>query len=121
MILHKKVHLFYSTFFNFALNKKNKMSTKVKKSNYGIWTEMSKEVNKAFGDNSGRTVSRRTTHGFKKTLKLSDHNISDENAEHIVHGAMISSAVLLANKNKGAKITGLVIFVGLIGLYHAGK
>lgn len=97
------------------------MKSEVQKVNYGIWTEVSKEINASLGDKSGRTVSRRTTHGFKNALNLSNNEITDENAEHLMHCAMISSAALLVNKNNGAKIAGLIILAGLVGLYQAGK
>ncbi len=87
--------------------------------NYGILTDMSKSLNVLLGDSSGRTVSRRTTHGFMKAFDIRD--MRDNNAEHIVHGAMISSGVLLTSKNKNLKIFGLLLLAGLIALYQIGK
>lgn len=87
--------------------------------NYGALTEVSRELNKILGDKSGKTISRRTTHGFKKLFKLTDMDISDENAEHIVHGIMI--ATIIALNNKGTRVTGMLMLVGLFLFYHAGE
>lgn len=86
--------------------------------NYGAFTDASKSLNKLFGDKSERTVSMRTAHGFKNSFKLS--NMSDETAEDIAHGGMIASAGLLASKNKGAKVAGLLLALGLVASYQNG-
>ena len=86
---------------------------------YGILSDSSKSLNKLFGDKSRKTVSLRTANGFKKTFNLK--NMRDETAEDIVHGGMIVSTGLLLSKNKGAIITGFLLALSLIALYHNGK
>lgn len=87
--------------------------------NYGALTEVSRGLNIALGDKTGRTVSRRTTHGFKNAFKL--HHLNDEDAEDLVHAAMVASGGLMCMKNNGAKAVGLLLLVGLVFCYHAGK
>jgi len=93
---------------------------KIKKEiDYGVLSDVSKELNcNLFGDCSGSTISRRTTKGFKKTFKLDDNDISDQNAEHIVHAAMVGTATCLMSKNKNTAIGGVLLLAGLIFLYH---
>lgn len=95
------------------------MEKRITKSDYGVLTDMSKSLNELFGDSSGRTVSRRTTHGFKQAFNIKE--LSDDNAEHIVHGAMISSGLLLTSKNNNSKIFGLLLLAGLVACYQIGK
>jgi hypothetical protein len=87
--------------------------------NYGVLTDMSKSLNGLLGDKSGRTVSRRTTQGFKKAFNLD--KIDDEDAEDIVHAAMISTGLLLVSKNDNLKIFGALLLAGLFACYHNGK
>lgn len=47
----------------------------------------SEVLNDRLGDESGRSVCLRTTHGFKIMFGLDD--MSDKNAERIVHGVML--------------------------------
>lgn len=84
---------------------------------YGILTEASKGVNNFLGDQTRRTVSRRTSHGFKNAFNL---DISDETAEHIVHGGMVYSAHHLFSEN-GNRANGLLSLLALFALYHIGK
>ena len=86
---------------------------------YGVLTDVSKSLNNILGDSSGRTVSRRTTQGFKSLLNFND--ISDENAEHIVHGSMILTLALISSKDKNSKSWGVIILVLLIIFYWLGK
>lgn len=85
--------------------------------NYGVLTDVSEGLNEFFGDKSGRTVSLRTSHGFKKSFGL---NITDETAEDIMHTGMIFSAYNLFAKN-GNKTAGFLSLIGLIALYQNGK
>jgi hypothetical protein len=78
---------------------------------------MSEGLNKFFGDTSGRTVSLRTSHGFKKTFGL---NISDAMAEDIMHTGMVYSAYNLLSE-KGNKVSGFLSLIALIALYQKGK
>lgn len=84
---------------------------------YGLLTDVSEEVNEFFGDTSGRTVSLRTSHGFKKTFGL---NISDKTAEDLMHAGMIYSARNLFSKN-GNRSAGFLSLIALIALYQNGK
>jgi len=84
---------------------------------YGVLTNMSEELNRFFGDNSGKTVSLRTSHGFKKTFNL---NITDETAEDIVHAGMVFSAYNLFSK-KGNRTSGFLSLIALVALYQNGK
>lgn len=86
---------------------------KTQEIDYGIWSDISKGANcNLFGDCSGSTISRRTTKGFKKSLNLNDSNISDQHAEHIVHGFMI--IVLLSFIGSSIYKSGKVLVLGLI-------
>ncbi len=84
---------------------------------YGVLTDMSEGLNEFFGDTSGRTVSLRTSHGFKKTFGL---NISDETAEDVMHAGMIYSAHNLLSKN-GNRGAGFLSLIALIAFYQNGK
>lgn len=92
---------------------------KKKETNYGILTDASKGWNLILGDESGRTVSRRTAHGFKSAFKLKE--MEDDDAELIVHSAMVASGALLSTKNDGAKAAGLLLLLGLFACYQEGK
>ncbi len=89
-----------------------------KEIDYGILSDISRELNcNLLGDCSGSTISRRTTKGFKKSLNLTNDDISDQNAEHIVHALMIAFVGALVygfrkNKNE-ALIVSLVLFLAL--------
>lgn len=87
--------------------------------NYGILTEISKELNKAVGDHSGRTLSRRTAHGLRKSFDL--RNVSDEEAEAIAHTAMIASGICLSSKDSETKLFGSLLTIALVVLYQNGK
>ncbi len=94
---------------------------KNKEINYGILSDVSKGLNcNLLGDCSGSTISRRTTKGFKKSFDLSDNDISDQNAEHIVHAAMIGTVACLTSKNESQNILGLFLFAGLTYFYSEG-
>jgi hypothetical protein len=93
---------------------------KTKEIDYGILSDISKGANcNLFGDCSDSTISRRTTKGFKKILNLNDKNISDQNAEHIVHAAMIGTAACLFSKSSNKKVTGSFILLGLFICYQS--
>lgn len=92
---------------------------KKKETNYGVLTDVSKGWNIILGDKSGRTVSRRTAHGFKNAFKL--QNMEDDDAELIVHGAMVASGALISAKSDGAKAAGLLLLLGLFACYQEGK
>jgi len=87
---------------------------------YGSLGDLSKALNYGLGDRTGRTVSRRTTQGFKRVMNITDERMHDQNAEHIIHGAMLGTAGLLLSKegNKGLGLLGLAC---LIAFYQAGK
>ncbi|MEM6260901.1 MAG: hypothetical protein AAGI38_00225 [Bacteroidota bacterium] len=86
--------------------------------NYGVLSHVSRELNcNVLGDCSGSTISRRTTKGFKRAFNLTDHTISDQNAEHIVHAAMLGTVVCLFSKNKGAIVIGILLLLALIFFY----
>jgi len=92
---------------------------KKKEIDYGILTDVSKELNcTLFDDCSGSTISRRTTKGFKKVFNLDDDDISDQNAEHIVHAAMLGTAACFTSKKENTTIGGLLLLAGLVFLYH---
>jgi hypothetical protein len=90
-----------------------------KKENYGILTDMSKSLNELLGDYSGITVSRRTTIGFKRSFNIND--LSNDEAEHIVHGAMIWTGFMLNSKNKNTNIFGILLLLALVVFYQSGK
>ena len=90
----------------------------VKKTDYGAFSEASRSLNAFLGDQTGRTVSRRTTHGFISSFDL---DMSENNAEHVVHGAMVASITLLSSKSTGSKIAGGLLALGLAALYQEGQ
>lgn len=85
---------------------------------YGALSDLSKSANYLLGDKSGRSISMRTAHGFKRTFAP---NISDNAAEDIVHVGMIASGRLLCSENDNAKLGGGLLLLLLIANYHAGK
>ncbi|MBI3235847.1 MAG: hypothetical protein HYZ42_17730 [Bacteroidetes bacterium] len=102
------------------MNKKRGTLTIVKKKrDFGALTEISKELNIMFGDQTGRTVSMRTAHGFKDAFNLRD--LDDESSEDLVHGLMTLTPILLSKKNDTANAIGVVLLAGLVGCYLNGK
>ncbi len=99
------------------MNNNNKLPSFKSERNYGPLTDVSKLVNTIFGDKSSRTVSMRTTHGFQNILRL---NISEQDAEDIVHLAMVGSLLLVKSKNKTANTLGILLIAGLFVCYHNG-
>lgn len=87
--------------------------------NFGILTDISKELNQIFGDQSGRTVSMRTTHGFKNAFNL--HAMHDNDAEDLVHGLMVLTPILLKHESDTANAIGVILLSGLVGCYLNGK
>ena len=86
---------------------------------YGVLSDVSKEINcNFFGDCTGSTISRRTTKGFKKVFNLNDNDISDQSAEHIVHGVMIGTVACLTSKKENSTLGGLLLLASLAYLYH---
>lgn len=91
--------------------------------NYGVGTEISKGINEALGDTSGRTVSRRTAHGLKKILDQPE--MHDDVAEDIVHGGIIGALLILltGGQRRSNVMLGLlvILLIGLFICYHLGK
>lgn len=87
--------------------------------NYGVLTDVSKDLNQFFGDNSGRTVSSRTAHGFKNFFNAK--SMDYEAAEFIVHGGMVAATTLLNSKKETEKSNGLMLSLALFLFYQAGK
>lgn len=100
------------------MNNRVLVTTKTKR-DFGALTELSKELNQMFGDKSGRTVSMRTTHGFKDAFNL--QSMHDEDAEDLVHGLMVLTPVLLNQKNDTANAVGVFLLAGLVGCYLNGR
>ena len=92
--------------------------TKTKR-DFGALTDLSKDLNQMFGDKSGRTVSMRTTHGFKDAFNLQE--MHDEDAEDLVHGLMVLTPILLKQKSDTANAIGVFLLAGLVGCYLNGK
>ena len=91
------------------------------KRNFGGLTDLSKDINHALGDRSGKSVSVRTAHGFKRAFNLSDNDMHDNTAEDIVHAGMLASGALLSAKSDGAKVGGLFLLLALFACYHNGR
>jgi len=90
-----------------------------KKRDFGTLTDISRDLNQMFGDESGRTVSVRTTHGFKDAFNLK--TMHDEDAEDLIHGLMALTPILLSRKSDTANAVGILLLAGLIGCYLNGK
>ncbi|HTA81463.1 MAG TPA: hypothetical protein VK783_00885 [Bacteroidia bacterium] len=99
----------------------NKVTIIKPERNYGALTEASKSLNRALGDRTGRTVSIRTAHGFKRAFNLSDYDMDDNTAEDIVHGGMTVATALISSKSDGAKVGGILLLLGLFVCYQSGK
>ena len=87
--------------------------------NYGVLTDVSKGMNQFFGDNSGRTVSLRTAHGFKNFFNAK--SMDDDAAEFIVHGGMAIATKLLNSKQETDRSNGFMLSMALFVFYQAGK
>jgi hypothetical protein len=87
--------------------------------NYGVLTDISKSLNLVFGDQSGRTVSLRTAHGFKSVFKC--HDMHEDAAELIVHSGMLTAYYLLNSKNKNEQGSGVLLSLALLLCYQAGE
>jgi len=94
-------------------------STKKIQTNYGALTDVSKGLNQFFGDNSGRTVSTRTAHGFKKFFNA--EKMDDDAAEFIVHGGMVAATKLLKSKKDTDQSYGVMLSLALFVFYQSGK
>ncbi len=89
------------------------------KTNYGVFTDVSKGLNKFFGDTSGRTVSLRTAHGFKNFFNAK--SMDDDTAEFIVHSGMVTATKLLNSKKETDNSSGVLLSLALFVFYQAGK
>lgn len=90
-----------------------------KEINYGKWGVLSELINcNLLGDCSGSTISRRTTKGFKKAFNL---NMSDQMAEHIIHGLMVFVFYTLVLKQEKQIGLGLVLLFTLAIFYSIGE
>lgn len=87
--------------------------------NYGVLTDVSKGLNQFFGDNTGRTVSTRTAHGFKNFFNAK--SMEDDAAEFIVHGGMVAATKLLNSKKETDRSNGVMLSLALFVFYQAGK
>ncbi len=95
---------------------------KRKEIDYGVLSEVSRDLNcNLIGDCSGTTISRRTTKGFKKAFNLDDRQISDQDAEHIVHIAMVGMATCFVSRNNNAPIAGFLLLASLFIFYQNGE
>lgn len=95
------------------------LTTTKTKRDFGKLTDVSKDLNQMFGDKSGRTISMRTTHGFKDAFNL--HEMHDEDAEDLVHGLMVLTPILLKQESETANAVGVVLLASLVGCYLQGK
>jgi hypothetical protein len=95
------------------------LTTTTTRRDFGALTDVSKELNQMFGDKSGRTVSMRTTHGFKDAFNL--QTMHDDDAEDLVHGLMVLTPILLKHKSDTANAVGVILLAGLVGCYLNGK
>lgn len=87
--------------------------------NYGVLTDVSKNLNQFFGDSTGRTVSTRTAHGFKNFFNAK--SMDDDAAEFIVHGGMVAATRLLNSKKEADRSNGFMLSMALFVFYQAGK
>lgn len=90
-----------------------------RKTNYGLFTDVSKSLNMFFGDTSGRTVSMRTAHGFKNIFNC--QQMDDDDAEHIVHAGMGTAYLLLKSKNENEHASGIILSIILLCCYQSGN
>lgn len=88
---------------------------------YGFLSDVSKDLNcNLLGDCAGSTISRRTTRGFKKSFGLDNNTITDQNAEHIIHAAMLGVVTCFSSRTEKATIGGILMLAGLIYFYQKG-
>lgn len=94
-----------------------------KEMDYGVLSDVSRDLNCVVGDCRGITISRRTTKGFKRAFNLDDSQLSDENAEHIIHAAMVGTVACFSSKEakKNGSIAGVLMLASLIFFYQKGK
>lgn len=78
----------------------------------------SKELNLFFGDRTGRSISRRTAHGFKDVTGL---NITDRDSEFLMHTVMIGTFLGLNSSKSQTRTAANVGLGALFLLYHAGR
>ena len=82
------------------------------------FSAFSKNANHLLGDRSGRTISTRTANGFQQ---ISPANVGEDNAVHIVHGAMVFALLFLCSKNKILRGIGAFLALTIILCYQLGK
>lgn len=90
---------------------------------YKAGSDISKEINSEWlGDYSGRSICRRTGHGFKNTFGISDEAFHDNLAVEAVHIVGIWAIYNFAkNRSEKALAILLLVFGLLIMFYHLGK
>ena len=99
--------------------KRTALRKKKVEQSYGVLTDISRNLNAAFGDTTGRTISRRTAHGLKRSLNL--HHIDNDSAELIVHSGLVATGALLKSKSETSQGIGILLGAALWGLYQEGK
>jgi hypothetical protein len=97
----------------------NKHLLQKKETNYGVFTDISKDINLSLGDKTGRTVSRRTAHGLKNLTK--SQRMDDDMAEFIVHMGMLLALVIFLSNSKSKSSSGLLLLLLLFVCYQSGK
>jgi hypothetical protein len=85
---------------------------------YGALSDVSKTLNYALGDRTGRSISMRTAQGFKSAFDIND--MHEDVAEDIVHAGMLTTGALLRSESKGANACGLLLLLGLVACYQNG-
>ncbi len=98
------------------MNRSTAIATKRSTRDFESLTDVSKALNRAFGDRTSRTVSRRIANGFKNTFDL--ENMEDDKAEDIVHLSMVASGGLLCSKSDGGKTVGVLLLAALFLCYQ---
>lgn len=78
----------------------------------------SRAANKLLGDQSGRTISRRTGQGLKRGLRL---QVNDQETEDLTHVVMIAMPLFWNSGNKFLRNTSIILGTGLFLAYHNGK
>jgi hypothetical protein len=86
---------------------------------YGVLSDVSKTMNYALGDRTGRSISMRTAQGFKMAFDFNE--MHEDTAEDIVHAGMVATGFLLKSDNDNANACGFLLLLGLVACYQNGR
>ncbi len=106
-------------FENHTMIKSNYTFDVTSQKEVGKLSDISRVASKILGDQSGRTISRRTADGFTRVSGA--QNLHPDTSVDVIHGAMVTTGLLLFSNNRNAVVAGSVGVFLLFACYHVGR